>query len=131
MTIDKEKLKALALVATKSKWTTDDLNEVMSAESDQLNSGYIIADCQGPDRWRNAQFIAASDPETVLTLLAEIDQLNAESEALRKDAERYRFVRSPIGTASPLAIWSEGKMPIFSSIADAVVDEFMAKERGQ
>jgi len=83
MTIDKERLKALALVATKSKWTTDDLNEVMSAESDQLNNGYIIADCQGPDRWRNAQFIAAAGPETVLTLLAEIGQLKAENEALR------------------------------------------------
>jgi len=48
--------------------------------------------------------------------------------ALRKDAERYRFVRNPIGTSSPLAIWNEGKMPLFSSIADSVVDEFMAKE---
>lgn len=58
----------------------------------------------------------------------ERDQLKAENEALRKDAERYRFVRNPIGTASPLAIWNEGRMPLFSSIADAVVDEFMAKE---
>ncbi|WP_137138168.1 hypothetical protein [Pseudomonas asiatica] len=58
----------------------------------------------------------------------ERDQLKVENEALRKDAERYRFVRNPIGTSSPLAIWNEGKMPLFSSIADAVVDEFMAKE---
>ncbi|RAS34037.1 MULTISPECIES: hypothetical protein [unclassified Pseudomonas] len=58
----------------------------------------------------------------------ERDQLKAENEALRKDAERYRFVRNPIGTSSPLAIWNEGKMPLFSSMADAVVDEFMAKE---
>jgi len=56
------------------------------------------------------------------------DQLKAENEALRKDAERYRFVRNPIGTSSPLAIWNEGKMPLFSGMADAVVDEFMAKE---
>lgn len=58
----------------------------------------------------------------------ERDQLKAENEALRNDAERYRFVRNPIGTSSPLAIWNEGKMPLFSSMADAVVDEFMAKE---
>ncbi|MGO1206420.1 MAG: hypothetical protein ACTMIS_05775 [Pseudomonas putida] len=55
-------------------------------------------------------------------------ELKAENEALRKDAERYRFVRNPIGTSSPLAIWNEGKMPLFSGMADAVVDEFMAKE---
>lgn len=57
-----------------------------------------------------------------------IQSLRADCEALRKDAERYRFVRSPLGTSSPLAIWNEGKMPLFSSMADAVVDEFMAKE---
>lgn len=63
-----------------------------------------------------------------LFLAHERDQLKAENEGLRKDAERYRFVRNPIGTSSPLAIWNEGKMPSFSSMADAVVDEFMAKE---
>lgn len=58
----------------------------------------------------------------------QILSLKAENEELRKDAERYRFVRNPIGTASPLAIWNEGRMPLFSRMADAVVDEFMAKE---
>ena len=81
MKIDKQKLKALALAATESKWTTDDLNEVMSAESDQLNSGFIIADCQGPDRWRNAQYIAAACPATVLALLAEIERIGADRKA--------------------------------------------------
>jgi hypothetical protein len=59
---------------------------------------------------------------------AERDQLRVENEALHKDAERYRFVRNPIGTSSPLAIWNEGKMPLFSGMADAVVDEFMDNE---
>lgn len=67
----------------------------------------------------------------VKTALDEREQLKSENEALRKDAERYRFLRNPIGTSSPLAIWSEGKMPLFSGMADAVVGEFMAKERGQ
>lgn len=57
-----------------------------------------------------------------------IQSLRQDCEELRKDAERYRFVRNPIGTCSPLAIWNEGKMPLFSGFADAVVDEFMAKE---
>lgn len=66
-----------------------------------------------------------------LFMRLEIEKLKAENAELRTDAERYRFVRNPIGTSSPLAIWSEGKMPLFSSMADAVVDELMAKERGQ
>lgn len=64
-------------------------------------------------------------------LQAEIDKLKAENEALRKDAERYRFVRNPIGTSSSLAIWHEGKMPLFSGMADACVDAAMAEERSQ
>ncbi|WP_054882095.1 hypothetical protein [Pseudomonas sp. NBRC 111128] len=69
------------------------------------------------------------DPHGPEVVMAEAyDQLKAENEVLRKDAERYRFVRNPIGTSSPLAIWNEGKMPLFSGMADAVVDEYMAKE---
>jgi len=70
--------------------------------------------------------------EAANNLLAEcyglLGKLAAENESLRKDAGRYRFVRNPLGTCSPLAIWNEGKMPLFSGVADAVVDEFMAKE---
>lgn len=161
MTIDKQKLKALALVATKSKWTTDDLNEVMSAESDQLNSGFIIADCQGPDRWRNAQYIAAACPATVLDLLAEIealesrvsilqkyedeclhlmreaeaerDQLKAENEALRKDAERYRWLCEAFGvTKLPCAVErilaGEVYVADGKSGVDVAIDAAMAKE---
>jgi FtsZ-binding cell division protein ZapB len=41
--------------------------------------------------------VAASD---VLALLAEIDQLKAENEQLRKDAERYRFVRKDVSSGA-------------------------------
>ncbi|MCL8299428.1 ead/Ea22-like family protein [Pseudomonas mosselii] len=101
MTTNNEKLKALALLATKSQWTTDGLSEVMSSESDQLNSGYIVADCQGPDRLRNAAFIAAANPATILALIE-------ENEALRKDAERYRWLRDPDGQED---LGSEYNMP--------------------
>lgn len=74
--------------------------------------------------WEKARGLQAEMDDVV----AERDQLKAENEALRKDAERYRFVRSPLGTGSPLAIWNEGRMPLFSGMADAVVDELMAKE---
>jgi hypothetical protein len=75
------------------------------------------------------EFLGESTVEEVaLELLAELELLEAENEALRKDAQRWRFVRSPIGAGSSLAIWQEGRMPLFSAIADAVVDEAMAKE---
>lgn len=44
------------------------------------------------------------------------------------DAERWRFVRSPIGTRSPYAIWNEGRMPVFCKIADACIDDAIRKE---
>lgn len=130
MTIDKQKLKALAEAATQShgaRRVEVDHNgvHVIGDGSWKILSAWHTPDGKGA---QNAEFAAAASPATVLALLAEIDQLKAENEALREDAERYRFVRSPIGTSSPLAIWNEEKMPLFSSIADAVVDEFMAKE---
>ncbi|MNJ43222.1 hypothetical protein D3C77_382190 [compost metagenome] len=138
MIIDKEKLKALA--------------EIMLRDVDGC-----LTDSEARDFQQHvADYEALTQPGGVLALLEEIeqlresheqvcanynrvsfaseergnqvDQLKAENEALRKDAERYRFVRNPIGTSSPLAIWNEGKMPLFSGMADAVVDEFMAKE---
>lgn len=83
---DHSKLKRLAEAATKGKWCTDGARQVMSAESDQLNSGFVIVDCQGPDNLKNAAFIAAANPAVVLGLIA-------ENEALRKEAERYQWLR--------------------------------------
>ena len=68
-------LKHLADAATQGKWCTDGARQVMSAESDQLNSGFVIVDCQGPDNLKNAAFIAAANPAAILALVAEIDQL--------------------------------------------------------
>jgi len=113
--MDTNELKRLAEAATKSKWTTDGQWDVMSAESDQLNDGYVIAQFQGPDRKANAAFIAAANPATVLALIAEnerleretkrvnaswhgmkrdLDQLKAENEALRKDKDRIDALES-------------------------------------
>ncbi|WP_433860676.1 hypothetical protein [Pseudomonas thivervalensis] len=72
---DYTELRRLAEAATKSKWCTDGERQVMSAESDQLNSGFVIVDCQGPDNLKNAALIAAANPAAILGLLAEIDQL--------------------------------------------------------
>jgi FtsZ-binding cell division protein ZapB len=121
MTIDKEKLKDLAgQSALEPKW--------YEAGSHGLKNVSHLHD---------RKFIAAASPATVLALLAEIerleseamhtaagaqsdreqrDQLKAENEALRKDAERYRFVRK---TWCP--DWPSEK-------ADAQIDAAMAKE---
>ncbi|HAQ86540.1 MAG TPA: hypothetical protein DCR78_08870 [Pseudomonas sp.] len=64
----------------------------------------------------------------MMLFLEQRDQLKAENETLRQDAARWKFVRSPVGTNSPFAVWHEGKMPVFSSIADRMVDDAMAKE---
>lgn len=146
MNVDKANLKALAEASGPNQWYSAGDLRYCDDKTGEIHGLHHD----------DSRFIAAASPATVLALLAEIerldresqnlsnqlghcdrerrvfraerDQLKAENEALRKDAERYRFVRNPIGTSSPLAIWNEGKMPLFSSMADAVVDEFMAKE---
>lgn len=51
------------------------------------------------------------DPQWVLTLAEERDQLRAECEQLRKDAGRYRWLRErvygPGPTGAYVGIWSE------------------------
>jgi len=80
--------------------------------------------------WKDAyeEYLAAAGPGTALNLIAEVERLAAENETLRKDAARWKLVRSPVGTSSTLAVWHEGKMPVFSGIADRMVDEAMARE---
>lgn len=50
------------------------------------------------------------------------DQLNDENADLRKDAERWRFVRNPVATGSPFAIWSERTNLFLGKSADEAID---------
>lgn len=86
MTIDKQKLKALAEAATQShgaRRVEVDHNgvHVIGDGSWKILSAWHTPDGKGA---QNAEFAAAASPATVLALLAEIDQLKAENEALRK-----------------------------------------------
>lgn len=102
MTIDKVQLKALAEAATQGPW--HHTGTWVSTER-----GNSVADCSRGDD----EFIAAANPATILALLHEIeinerrlhdvavlcatveqerDQLKAENEALRLDADRYRWL---------------------------------------
>ncbi len=129
MTIDKQKLKALAEAANA---ITTDVNITMAIGADPVEVKAV------------QDYLQVAMPKTILALLTEIeqlrkaheqvctnynrvsfaseergkqiDQLKAENEALRKDAGRYRFVRK---TWCP--DWPSEK-------ADAQIDAAMTKE---
>ncbi|HHW2860398.1 TPA: ead/Ea22-like family protein [Pseudomonas aeruginosa] len=79
---DTNKLKELAELATPTGWTHD-ADRYVVAQSDQVNDGWNICLCEGPDSKKNRDFIAAANPKAVLALLDEIDRLKAENDALR------------------------------------------------
>lgn len=121
MTIDKEKLKALA-------WHTEDHLADKSATT---------YDAEVAARWaeKGWPLYPLFDQEQVDVLLAEIDQLKAENEALRKDAERYRWLRQASATDGEhthgvcIDLWENGcGFEVTLEEADAAVDTAMAKE---
>lgn len=151
MTIDKEKLKTLAEAANA---VTGDVRVDMAITSEAgPNQAEIDA---------VTAFMGAATPATVLALLAEIerlerfedwfvrldqveqslaasykadrDQLKAENEALRKDAERYRWLRQASATDGEythgvcIDLWENGcGFEVTLEEADAAVDTAMAK----
>lgn len=108
MTTNKE-LRELAEKATPGEWTTDSDVAVIAAGSDQLNNGYGICDCHGPESRKNVNFIAAASPATVLALLDDLKALQAERDAL------VGALESALGSFDD---WCEGQDP--SDIADAI-----------
>lgn len=86
--------------------------------------------------WENAANVSAErDTNAMLTdvlekVEAERDQLRAEVEALRKDAERWRCVRNAVPMQSPYAVWREGSHPVFGRDADELVDNFLKAREG-
>ncbi|ROQ53638.1 hypothetical protein [Pseudomonas putida] len=143
MTIDKEKLKELAEAANA---VTTDVNITMAVGAD-------------PEEVKAVQdYLQQTMPKTILALLAEVerlerfedwfvrldqveqslaasykaerDQLKAENEALRKDAERYRWLRDGCGVVEYKAIAGSigpGMLPSGDKL-QAAIDAAMAKE---
>lgn len=144
MTIDKAKLKALAETgAANGNWlecsATDvlallaEIEHLEAANGDPAGSFEKHMDyMQESVRLKAENEALRQSKDRAMSLVDQLEiqhaKLKAAVQELELDAERYRFVRNPIGTSSPLAIWNEGNMPLFSGMADAVVDEFMAKE---
>lgn len=55
------------------------------------------------------------------------DAQNEVIAGLRKDAERWRFVRNAIPNQSPFAVYREGSRPFFGKWADEAIDDAMGK----
>lgn len=72
---------------------------------------------------------------TIATLEAERDQLKAENEALRIDAERYRWLRhrnlDTISQGGVFAGITPQNLVINEETLDEAIDAAMAQERGQ
>lgn len=79
---------------------------------------------------KDSQQCVAPGMGDVQLMVSEIRHLKAEVNALRKDAERWRFVRNPVGTGSPFAIWSERTNLFLGKFADEAIDAAMTKEQG-
>jgi hypothetical protein len=73
-------------------------------------------------------------PDNVtLPLVAEIRRLRSEVEALRKDAERYRWLRDPCSGAEQVFYCrgDYGKGLMSGSTLDAAIDAALAAGRGE
>lgn len=95
----------------------------MAAERDQLKAENERLAEEYDKAWRHD----LNDKNNVHALSGEVARLSAENEALRKDAERWRFVRNPTATGSPFAVWSERTNLFLGKFADEAIDAAMGK----
>lgn len=143
MTIDKEKLKELAEAANA---VTTDVNITMAVGADPeevkavqdylqqtmpKNILALLAEVERLERFED-WFVRLDQVEQSLaaSYKAERDQLKAENEALRKDAERYRWLRDGCGVVEYKAIAGSigpGMLPSGDKL-QAAIDAAMAKE---
>jgi hypothetical protein len=96
MTIDTDKLKALALAATKGPWMRlFGERTVYDRMEDGCRGNAIVRADVGFSKQDadNLDFIAAACPATVLELIAEVERLRAVAAARPQIDERYEFER--------------------------------------
>lgn len=148
MTIDKAKLKALAEAVNESyaalcEHGGDELAEAWhSAElayDDAANPVVVLALLaeierlsppagqvsyqQQMEAWKSA---SSQDLRARGELMIQVDELKAENEALRKDAERYRWLRDKQTFIWLIQDWFPGEAMLTN--VDADIDAAMAKE---
>lgn len=120
-------LKRLAEAATQGPWSYD--GSYVCPARVEKGTTYVetwrsVADCAQPE---NTKFIAAANPATVLALIA-------ENEALRKDSERYRWLRDRSESIHQFylstPIWFTG-VKFSKENVDSTIDAAMGKEMVQ
>jgi len=95
MTLDIEKLKALALAATKGTrrwWACRDGDHdyaQIAARPEHIAQVRIRSVTEA-----DLQLMVASDPDTILALIAEVERLRAALAGAEKDAERWQAFRA-------------------------------------
>ncbi|WP_332774410.1 hypothetical protein [Pseudomonas sp. ESBL1] len=137
MTIDKENLKALAESQEFKDWSIFFAGRAMRSNQRMFSlNGPSAVSCH--ENWgftlEAAQYIAAASPATVLALIAEIEQLKAENEALRKDAENWKTVQRAMeqlkSDEQGAAIWSACSRILISLASDLNSARSVVTEEG-
>ena len=94
----------------------DDGSMVLKVDHKNDEFGFV-----GENRVADESFFLKCTPAVVLSLISEL-------EAMSKDAERWRFVRNPVGNGSPFAIWSEKTNLFLGKYADEAIDAAMSNK---
>ena len=142
MTIDKQKLQSLlwsevaAWKADCAEWkrNTEALQEFLGEKTVEEVALELLAENERLSASPERQIIRAAVTEAVKGIadaaaadakagtLKEIELLKAENEALRKDAERYRWLREPWQDQRQVRAWTS------LEVMDENIDAAMAKE---
>lgn len=128
MTVDKEKLKAMAECATgfTDMSLAPDVVLDLLAEIEKLEAAKNTVEC----RFEVSEDTLSTIRGCLREAEIDIDQLKAENEALRKDALRYRWLRDGCGVVEYKAIAGSigpGMLPSGDKL-QAAIDAAMAKE---
>ncbi len=75
--LDLDALEKLARKATKAPWAQSGDGDVC-ALSDQANEGFVIAECHGPERDDNSDYILGAQPKHILALIARVREAEAK-----------------------------------------------------
>lgn len=126
MTIDKEKLKAMAECATgfTDMSLAPDVVLDLLAEIEKLEAAKNTVEC----RFEVSEDTLSTIRGCLREAEIDIDQLKAENEALRKYAERYRWLRDKQTFIWLIQDWFPGEAMLTN--VDADIDAAMAKEAG-
>lgn len=131
MTIDKDRLKALAEAACPGPWSSE--NEELYWHEDGYTKHLMETSdgsdlCHDQQHRLNLSFISAANPETVLGLLAEIERLDKDSEDNRAEREIVcaNYDKLKADNESLRKIISDAATACGASVSVECTPEFMA-----